>query len=130
MGKRVTIDNLAAEISKMVNEYCEDVADGVDIATKKTAQLGARALNAASGASFGGKKYRSSWTTQYEKRRLGSAAVIHSKIPGLPHLLEHGHASRGGGRHIPGKRHIAPIEQEVIEAYEREVTNSIEKAGS
>ena len=129
MGKRVTIDNLAAEISKMVNEYCEDVADGVDIATKKTAQLGVRALNAASGAKFGGKRYRSSWTVQFEKKRLGSSAVIYSSIPGLPHLLEHGHANRGGGR-TPGRVHISPVEQEVIQTFEREVTSVIEKAGS
>lgn len=128
MGKRVTIDNLASEISKIVEEYCEDVADGVDIATRKTAQLGARALNSASGAKFGGKKYRSSWTQKTQKKRLGSEAVIYSNIPGLPHLLEHGHANRGGGR-TPGRTHIAPVEQQLIESYEREVKQGIEKAG-
>ena len=128
MGKRIAVDNLAAEINKMLSEYCEDIADGVDVATRKTAQLGARALNTESANKFGGKKYRKSWTSKHEKRRLASVAVIYSRIPGLPHLLEHGHAVRGGGRTVPGKPHIAPVEQEVIRAFEREVNESIEKA--
>ena len=128
MGKRVTIDNLGSEIRMIVEEYCEDVADGVDIATKKAAQLGARALNSASGAAFGGRKYRSSWTYKVQKRRLYTEAVIYSNMPGLPHLLEYGHANRGGGR-TPGRTHIAPVEQQLIETFEREVNQAIEKAG-
>lgn len=129
MGKRVTIDNLAAEIGKLMNDYCEDVADGVDEVTKKTAQLGARALNSSAGATFGGKKYRRSWTSQFKKTRLYSAAVIYSTKPGLPHLLEYGHANRDGGR-TPGRTHIAPVEQIINETLEKEVRVRIEKAGS
>ena len=128
MGKRIAADNLAAEINKMLTEYCEDIADGIDVAAKKTAQLGARALNTESANKFGGKKYRKSWTSKHQKKRLASIAVIYSKIPGLPHLLEHGHAVRGGGRTVPGRLHIAPVEQEVIRTFEREVNESIEKA--
>ena len=127
MAKRVTIDNLASEISRIVEEYCEGVVDGVDIGVQKTARLGSRALNASSGASFGGKKYRRSWTSQFEKARTHSSAVIYSTKPGLPHLLEYGHAKRNGGR-VPGRSHIAPVEQELIMAFEREVKNSIEQA--
>lgn len=127
MARRVTIDNLASEIHKIVEEYCEGVVDGVDIGVQKTAQLGARALNAASGASFGGKKYRRSWTSQFEKQRTHSSAVLYSTKPGLPHLLEYGHAKRNGGR-VPGRTHIAPVEQELIRVFEKEVKNSIEQA--
>lgn len=127
MAKRVTLDNLASEIHKIVEEYCEGVVDGVDIGVQKTAQLGARALNAASGASFGGKKYRRSWTSQFEKQRTHSSAVLYSTKPGLPHLLEYGHAKRNGGR-VPGRTHIAPVEQELIRVFEKEVKSSIEQA--
>lgn len=127
MAKRVTLDNLASEIHKIVEEYCEGVVDGVDIGVQKTAQLGARALNAASGASFGGKKYRRSWTSQFVKQRTHSSAVLYSTKPGLPHLLEYGHAKRNGGR-VPGRTHIAPVEQELIRVFEKEVKNSIEQA--
>lgn len=127
MAKRVTLDNLASEIHKIVEEYCEGVVDGVDIGVQKTAQLGARALNAASGASFGGKKYRRSWTSQFEKQCTHSSAVLYSTKPGLPHLLEYGHAKRNGGR-VPGRTHIAPVEQELIRVFEKEVKNSIEQA--
>ena len=41
----------------------------------------------------------------------------------LAHLLEHGHAKRGGGR-VSGKSHIAPAEQMGIDQLE----DAIEKA--
>lgn len=127
MGRRVTIDNLAEEVSKILDEYVDEIADGVDVATKKTAQLGARALNASSGKTFKGKKYRKSWTSKTTKTRLSSTGVIYSKMPGLPHLLEYGHANRDGGR-TPGRAHISPVEQELISAFESEVRLTIDKA--
>ena len=126
MARRVTIDNLAEEINKILDEYSDGIADGMDIATRKVAQLGARVINASASGKFKGRYYSKSWTQQTTKYRLGSQGVIYSRLQGLPHLLEYGHANRGGGR-TPGREHIAPAEREIIAAFEREVTNSIEK---
>ena len=48
--------------------------------------------------------------------------VYNSKYPGLPHLLEHGHAKRGGGR-VRAIPHIAPAEA----AGEQQLTQDIER---
>lgn len=43
----------------------------------------------------------------------------------LTHLLEHGHAKRGGGR-VPAKPHIAAAEQAGIEQLEKEIQKALE----
>ena len=45
--------------------------------------------------------------------------VIHNKdLPGLPHLLEFGHAKKNGGR-VAGRIHISKIEREVADKFEK-----------
>ena len=66
-------------------------------------------------------KYAKGWTRKVETGRLTVGATVYGKhgTYQLAHLLEHGHAKRGGGR-TESLVHIAPVEQWAIdEAYER-----------
>lgn len=121
MGKKITIDALPGEIAKILSDYGDEVTDHVNDAAEKVGKVGTRALNASSGAAFGGKKYRRSWTSETVKHgSLGSTVVLYSRKPGLPHLLEYGHAKRGGGR-VAGRAHIAPVEQILMDTFETKV---------
>lgn len=56
---------------------------------------------------------------------MSVTGVIYNKAtPSLPHLLEHGHANRGGGR-TPGRPHIAPAEEQIVKEYEEEVKSKL-----
>ena len=44
----------------------------------------------------------------------------------LTHLLEHGHAKKGGGR-VEGKPHIRPAEEQVIKEFMAEVEEAIKR---
>lgn len=66
-------------------------------------------------------KYEKGWgTSVYEEKATSLVMVISNKKPGLPHLLENGHAKRNGGR-VPGVAHIAPAEEQAKEELIREI---------
>lgn len=126
---RITPDRLGAEIGKILEEYGDDVEGNLDVITKKVAQKGRSALRNESKANFGGTgKYAQGWMVTPVKYPHYTSVVIHNKLAGLPHLLEHGHALVLGGRRVgevQGREHIAPVEDELIRQYENEVINAL-----
>ena len=116
---KVTVDNLAETIQKILDESGEDITKLTKETVKKVAQKGAQALKSSSGVFGGTGKYAKGWTSKVEEGRLYTTATLHnSKVPGLPHLLEYGHAKRGGGR-VSGRVHIAPVEAELEKTFEQ-----------
>lgn len=127
---KITLDSFADEVSKLLTEYAEDITQNVEGATKTVAQKGAQLLKNESLSKFKDRRlrkgrYGTGWTYKVEKGRLGVSAVLYnSKYPGLPHLLENGHAKRGGG-FVPGRPHIAPVEEQIVKLYEEEVASKL-----
>lgn len=118
MAKTCTIDNMDAAIMEILNDYEEFTVHTVREATQKIAQRSVKTLKSSSRGSFGGTgKYAKGWTMTSEGGRYDTTVTIHNSTPGLPHLLEHGHAKRGGGR-TPGRVHIAPVENKLINDFE------------
>ena len=116
----ISIDQLSSEITKALQTYTTEVEEGLEKAKEKAAKDGAKTLRSTSPKRFG--KDAKSWTATKE----GKSWVIHVKAPHyrLAHLLEKGHAKRGGGR-VPGRVHIAPVEEQTIDQYERDVERVI-----
>lgn len=120
MAKRVTLEGLPAAIHEILAEYGNETITAVQDATKAVAEAGAKAVNSQAGVFGGSGKYKKSWTSKVTNTRFGAEASIYSEVPGLPHLLEKGHALMGGGR-APGKVHIKPVEDEINRNYEHEI---------
>lgn len=123
---RVKPDKFASAIQDILQDYLEEEMITVDEAVKKVAKAGAKQLRAKSKQTFGGTgKYAKGWTSTTETGRRSAQGYIYNKdLPGLPHLLENGHANRGGGR-TPGREHIAVIEQQIIEQFEGELIHNL-----
>lgn len=120
MARRVTLDNLGDAIAEVLEEYEQGAIRATHEIVKKVADKGARAINSQAAGVVGGSKYKRSWTYTSENSRLDARAVIHSKIPGLPHLLEHGHATRNGGR-TAARVHIAPVVEKINQSLVKEI---------
>lgn len=130
MAKKVTIDNLAAEVNKILEEYGDEITENMDKITRKVGQKGAKLLRNESQGAFpkGTGKYAKGWTSRATQGRLYTTVTIYNRTPGLPHLLEHGHAVVSGGRvagQYDGKKHIAPVEKKLINDFEKEVVSKL-----
>lgn len=116
----ITIDNLANEITAVVREYTEDVTTGVAKEVDKTSKQVTKEISAKSPRRVKGGEYAKGWTRKKVADGGSVSYTIYNKRkPGLAHLLEKGHAKRGGGR-VPGTPHIGPsIDQEVPQMVNR-----------
>ena len=123
----INIDQMAAEIAKGLADYSQDVVEKVNISSEKIGKEAVKQLRQTSPKKTG--KYAKSWTMSTEKE-IGQPhkRIIHAKAPHyrLTHLLEHGHAKRGGGR-VEGKPHIRPAEEMVIREFMAEVEEAIKR---
>lgn len=121
MAKATPIDKLNTTITKILQEYSGEISTDLAEATRKVAQAGVTALRQQSRANFKGTgEYAKGWKKLYEEKRLTSYAILYNDHYSLPHLLEFGHAKRGGGR-TQGRPHIEPVEEQLIQQFQREV---------
>lgn len=120
-----SIDNLADEIMKGLTEY----SDLADMEMKKAVRKTATAVKKESSANAPKRtgKYAKSWTAKKTKENSHSLEMtVHSKNRyQLAHLLEKGHAKRGGGR-VSGRPHIAPAEENGVQMFENLIEEALE----
>ena len=125
-SRRITPDQLSAAVDQILEKYADDVKDNVDSIVKDITKQGVKMLKSQARSAVGGTgKYASGWTSQNETGRVSAQGTIYNgTLPGLPHLLEHVHANRGGGR-TAGRVHIAPVEEQLIKEFETKVKSKL-----
>ncbi len=107
MAKKISADQLSSEIMSALEEYKkvtdEVVKTAVNSVSKETKAMAQAGFPVRSGG------YQKGWAVKKTSEKTGqvSITVYNCTKPGLTHLLEKGHARRGGGR-VAGKPHIAP----------------------
>lgn len=126
MSQKVTVDGLADAINKELKEYAESTSESVKDAVKKTGKSIRKDISAAAPQRTGA--YTKSWSVKKAKETSTSLQVtVYSRNRyQLAHLLEHGHAKRGGGR-VAARPHIAPAEERGEKQLERMIRKGIEK---
>ena len=119
-----SIDNLAAEIMQGLQEYADLADTAMKKAVRKTAKSVKDEISANAPKRTGA--YSKSWTSKKKKENSHSLEMtVHSKNRyQLAHLLEKGHAKRGGGR-VSGKPHIAPAEEKGVQLFEKLIEEAL-----
>ena len=110
----IKVDQLADEVMKQLNDFADATCDDMKAAVKKAGNTVRDQIKSTAPNRTGA--YAKSWSVKNTKESSHAFEVtIYSRNRyQLAHLLEFGHAKRGGGR-VSGRAHIAPAEQAGIE---------------
>ena len=111
---RVPIDRMASAIMEGLQEYADLATDDLKKAVKKAGKSVKDEISQTAPKDTG--KYAKSWAVKTVKETSSSLdVVVHSKNRyQIAHLLEHGHAKRGGGR-VAARPHIVPAEEKAVQ---------------
>ena len=120
----VRIDDLADEVMKGLKDYAQLAVDDLKTAIKNAGETVKDEIEKTAPKKTG--KYRKSWAVKKTNETSDSIkVVVHSKTHyRLTHLLENGHAKRGGGR-VAARPHIAPAQKKGEEQLIREVERKL-----
>ena len=123
-GSKVSIDSMADAIVKELNQYADAASDDVKSAVTKAAKTVKQEIQA--GAPVQSGKYKKSWSTKNtaESSNKLEITVYSRNRYQIAHLLEHGHAKRGGGR-AAARPHIALTEPKAIEQLQQEIERGL-----
>ncbi len=113
---KVKVDQLSKAINEAMNEFVNFTEEAVDKGVSETAKEAVKELQNAHPSGSGqygswDKSYNKGWKVMQTKtdKRYHKKATIHNATDyQLTHLLEKGHALRGGGR-TRAFPHIAPV---------------------
>ena len=120
MARKVSVGGLASAIMEELEEYADLASDGVKQAVKTAGTTVRKEIQQTAPRKTGA--YAKSWAVKNTKENARALEVtVYSRNRYyLAHLLEFGHAKRGGGR-VSGKAHIAPAEEAGIKQLEAEI---------
>lgn len=117
--------NLDKAVQDILHEFSADVTKAAGEAIAEVAKESAKKLKQTSPRRTG--KYAAGWTYKVEKGVVTNSATVYGKQNTYPlaHLLENGHAKRGGGRTAPIV-HIKPVEEWAIAEVEKRIREKVQ----
>ena len=124
MGKTIPVDKLTEEVMNGLEEYAELTTDVLKKEIQEAGKVAKQQISQTAPRKTG--RYAKSWAVKKISETSNSLEVtVHSKNRYmLTHLLENGHAKRGGGR-VAAIPHIAPAEETAIQSLERDIEREL-----
>ena len=119
-SRKVKINDFETVLKDILDDYKDNVTERTKKAVVQVAKIAQQETKA--GANVRTGKYRSGWAVKEDAvSRLRTEAIVYNRSRyQLAHLLEKGHALRGGGR-VKAFPHIEPAEQHALKNMEEAV---------
>lgn len=123
------IDNMADAIMDAMHQYTNEVEEAIPDIVDDTANTLVKEIRSTAPKRTG--KYAKGWTSRKLGERTRSKEgyarlVCNPKHYSRAHLLEHGHAKRGGGR-TASKPHIGPACDKVLPEMETKIEKAVKR---
>ena len=124
MSQTISTDRLAGTVMEGLKEYADLATEDLKKSVRKAANSVKKDISANAPKDTGA--YAKSWAAKTTKETANALEItVHSRNRyQLAHLLEYGHAKRGGGR-TPARPHIAPAEEKAVRVMEREIEKAL-----
>ena len=118
--------NLERAMRDILQDYSVEVSKAAAEAVTEVTKEATKKLRQTSPKRKG--RYAKGWASKVEKTTTTVDATVYGKTGTyqLPHLLENGHAKRGGGR-VNGNTHIKPVEEWAISEVEKRIREKAER---
>lgn len=118
--------NLYSSFKQLLDEYGEEIRSDLSASMTETSNDTLKNLKSVSPVLTG--SYRKGWRKKIETTRWGSISVVvyNETDWQLTHLLNDGHAKRGGGR-VPGDGHIDRASEYASDLLVKKVEEKLEK---
>lgn len=122
----VTVDHLAEAVMKGLTEYADASTELVKQSVQQVSKEVKKEISENAPKRTGA--YKNSWGTKKTKETSNSLTMtVHSKNRyQIAHLLEHGHAKRGGGR-VAARPHIAPAEENGVTSLQEKIERGLKQ---
>lgn len=122
----VTVDHLAEAVMKGLTEYADASTELVKQSVQQVSKEVKKEISENAPKRTGA--YKKSWVTKKTKETSNSLTMtVHSKNRyQIAHLLEHGHAKRGGGR-VAARPHIAPAEENGVTSLQEKIERGLKQ---
>ena len=118
--------NLERAVKDILQDYSVEVSKAAAEAVTEVTKEATKKLRQTSPKRKG--RYAKGWASKVEKTTTTVDATVYGKTGTyqLAHLLENGHAKRGGGR-VNGNTHIKPVEDWAISEVEKRIREKVER---
>ncbi len=114
---KIKVGDFSKTVEKILKDYGDNVMDATNQLAKKVGQQAKKETAAGSPSRTGA--YAKGWAVKDTATSTMSTEVtVYNRTRyQVAHLLEKGHAKRGGGR-VDGRPHIKPAEENAIKNFE------------
>ena len=121
--------DIGAAIMKELEAYSNDLVEKINASSKECANKLKREIQQNSPKKTG--SYKKGWRVKqvYKSHTLSQYVVHNATDYQLTHLLEFGHAIKGGTQRVKPIPHIAPAEEKVVDEFMNEVEKAVKEAG-